>query len=194
MIHLTVGSLPGDNPKYSFNFRISLSSMYRMLLIVFWYFITVYFIAESHLLGDKFASKGTLLLYIYTKFHSKVQSWLCLYSNTCNSYDQQNNPINVPSALWSEQIQTKKWAGYCRNSLESGLSLLFRSISVNNCQDIDTSLQFFTFPWMFFNFLFAITEISLLTSNLIHCKACFVKNLVPCTLHVILPHHDRKHG
>lgn len=54
--------------------------------------------------------------------------------------------------------------------------------------------NFSFFHEYFFNFLFAITEISLLTSNLIHCKACFVKNLVPCTLHVILPHPDRKHG
>lgn len=38
-------------------------------------------------------------------------------------------------------------------------------------------LYFSNFPQILFNFLFVITEIGSLTSNLIHCKACFWQEL-----------------
>lgn len=40
---------------------------------------------------------------------------------------------------------------------------------------------------MLFNFLFVITEISLLTSNVIHGKAGFCRSLIPCTHHPRFP-------
>lgn len=70
MIHLTVDSFPGENPKYSFNFHISLSSMYNFF-IVFWYSVT----GLSPSLMPSLPAKGPFTAQIH-RSHSQVQSWL----------------------------------------------------------------------------------------------------------------------
>lgn len=120
MVRLTVGSLPDEIPKCSFNIRISFPSMYKT--------------------------------------------------------SQVNCEMNKS---WPE-----KEAGYCRYSTERSLPLF--------CFLINTSKQLLRY-WHFlaifplfhecFLILSVITEINLVTSNLIHCKVCFCKNdslYTPC--------------
>lgn len=135
--------------------------MYKVLLIVLWYFIII---TKSYLLNHKLSTKGT--------FYCTCVPNVVARSNPISAYRATQVIFIIrkiiPLFHFSvnckvNKSQPENEAVHCRYSTESSLFLSFQSTSVTNFQDTDASLQLFTFPqmWKFFNFLFAVTEISL---------------------------------